>query len=70
MVLQFLYPQFTEMIKILLADDHGPIRAGLRAFIGDLIPSSSIEEANNGDTALKKIKGNNFSFIILDQKIK
>ena len=48
MVLQFLYPQFTEMIKILLADDHAIVREGLKTFVQNIIPESSTEEAYDG----------------------
>lgn len=54
------------MIKILLADDHVIIRAGLKIFIKNLIPLSAIEEAWDGDTAFEKIKFTDFDIIILD----
>ena len=54
------------MINILLADDHVIIRAGLRIFISDYIAHSVIDEVGDGDSALKKIKGNNYQLIVLD----
>jgi two-component system, NarL family, invasion response regulator UvrY len=54
------------MIKILLADDHVIIRAGLKIFIKNLIPLSDIEEAWDGDTTFEKIKITDFDIIILD----
>lgn len=54
------------MIKILLADDHEVIRAGLKVYIRNMIPHSVIEETGDGDTAFAKIKHNDYALIILD----
>lgn len=54
------------MIKILLADDHVIIRAGLKIFIKHIIPHSVIEEAGDGDSAFKKIKQKDYALIVLD----
>ena len=54
------------MIKILLADDHAIIRAGLKTYIQNIIPHSEIEEAHDGDSTFEKIKHNNYALIILD----
>jgi len=54
------------MIKILLADDHVIIRAGLKTYIQNIIPHSSIEEAYDGDSTFEKIKQNDYALIILD----
>jgi len=54
------------MIKILLADDHAVIRAGLKEYIRNIIPHSVIEETGDGDTAFAKIKHNDYALIILD----
>jgi DNA-binding NarL/FixJ family response regulator len=54
------------MINILLTDDHPIIRAGLKRFILDYIAHSVIDEADDGDSAFKKIKEKNYNLIILD----
>src|SRR5674476_1601695 len=54
------------MIKILLADDHAIIRAGLKTYIQNIIPHTSIEEAYDGDSTFEKIKHNDYALIILD----
>jgi two-component system, NarL family, invasion response regulator UvrY len=54
------------MIKILLADDHAIIRAGLKIYIQNIVPHSSIEEAYDGDSTFEKIKQNDYDLIILD----
>ena len=54
------------MIKILLADDHVIIRAGLKTYIQNIIPHSVIEEAQDGASAFEKIKRHNYALIILD----
>ncbi|MEO8415327.1 MAG: response regulator transcription factor [Ginsengibacter sp.] len=54
------------MLKILLADDHVILRAGLKIFIKNLISHSSIDEVGNGDDAFELIKQNDYALIILD----
>ena len=54
------------MAKILLADDHEVVREGLKTLIQNIIPHSVIEEAQDGDSAFKKITRNNYALIILD----
>jgi len=54
------------MINILLADDHGIVRTGLKLFISNYISPSVIDEAWDGDSAFKKIKEKDYRLIILD----
>ena len=54
------------MINILLADDHGIIRTGLKIFISNYIAHSVIDEAHDGDSAFKKIKEKDYQLIVLD----
>ncbi|MGH2645919.1 MAG: response regulator [Ginsengibacter sp.] len=54
------------MIRILLADDHVIIRAGLKTYIQNIMPHSSVEEAYDGNSTFEKIKQNNYALIILD----
>ena len=54
------------MIRILLADDHAIIRAGLKTYIQNIIPDSNVEEAFDGNSTFEKIKDNDYALIILD----
>jgi two-component system, NarL family, invasion response regulator UvrY len=54
------------MVKILLADDHAVIRAGLKEYISNILPHSLIEETGDGDTVFEKMKGHNYDLIILE----
>ncbi len=54
------------MANILLTDDHPIIRAGLKRFISDYFAHSVIDEAEDGDSAFKKIKEKEYHLIILD----
>ena len=54
------------MINILLADDHAAIRKGLKLFISEVIAHAAIDEAADGDAALKKIKEKDYALIVLD----
>lgn len=54
------------MIRILLADDHAIIRAGLKTYIQSIIPDSLIEETYDGNSTFEKIKLNDYALIILD----
>ena len=54
------------MTRILVADDHAIVRTGLKIFIEKLVPDSSIEEAQDGPDAYKKIEEEDFDLIILD----
>jgi two-component system invasion response regulator UvrY len=54
------------MVKILLADDHVVLRAGLKFFLADIVAHAAIDEAWDGDSATDKIKENEYQLIILD----
>lgn len=54
------------MIKILLADDHLIIRAGLKIYIKNIIPHADIDEAHDGDSTFEKVKWNDYALIVLD----
>ncbi len=53
-------------MNILLADDHSIIRTGLKLLITNYIPHCVIDEAGDGDEALKKIKAKDYQLIVLD----
>lgn len=54
------------MKKILIADDHPIVRAGLKQIINEERDLSVCDEASNGVEVLKKIKKNSYELIILD----
>ncbi len=54
------------MADILLVDDHSIVRTGLKLLIQDFLPHSNIDEAHNGDSALKKIKQNDYDLVVMD----
>ncbi len=56
----------TRNMKILLADDHALIRAGVRALVKSFNNVQEIEEAKNGPETLNKIRDENFDMVILD----
>ena len=54
------------MPNLLLADDHSVMRTGMKIIINNFIPHCIIDEANDGDSAFKKVKENNYDLVILD----
>jgi two-component system response regulator NreC len=53
-------------IRILIADDHGVLRAGLRALLSAESELEVIEEATNGDEALKLAKELQPDIVLMD----
>jgi len=54
------------MIKIILADDHALIRAGLRQYVQDTPDIKVVDEAENGTEALKKALSCDYDVLLLD----
>ena len=54
------------MANILIVDDHLVIITGLKIVIGNFLPDSVIDVANDGDIAFEKIKHRNYDLIIMD----
>ncbi len=54
------------MIKILIADDHLILRAGLKAIISEIEDIQVLDEASTGKEVLEKISSNIFDVILLD----
>jgi len=52
--------------KILIADDHSIVRAGVKVVMKDILPFAEVEEACNGDEVVSLVKANDFDLIILD----
>lgn len=54
------------MPNILLVDDHSIVRTGLKLLIHDFLPHTDIDEANDGNSALEKIKQKNYDLVVMD----
>lgn len=54
------------MIRILLADDYTIIRKGVRQILAEAYPLAYIEELEDGDEWLDKIKDSNWDMMISD----
>ena len=54
------------MPDILLVDDHSIVRTGLKLLIHDFLPHTTIDEADDGNSALEKIKQNNYDLVVMD----
>jgi DNA-binding NarL/FixJ family response regulator len=55
-----------EMSRVLLADDHTIVRAGMKLIIQDLLPSALFHEAFNGDGVISFAKKHDYELIVLD----
>jgi DNA-binding NarL/FixJ family response regulator len=54
------------MIRILIADDHAIVRAGLKQFIADQADLSVAGEATCGDDAIALVRASEFDVVLLD----
>jgi len=55
-----------ETNRVLIADDHTIVRSGIKLIIQDLLPSTVIDEASNGDEVISYVKKNDYELIVLD----
>ena len=55
-----------ETSRVLIADDHTIVRAGIKLIIQDLLPSTIFDEASNGDQVISCVKKNDYEMIVLD----
>jgi two-component system invasion response regulator UvrY len=53
-------------MKILVADDHGVVRRGLKEILADTLPAADILEAADGDEVLRCLAANRASLVVLD----
>jgi two-component system, NarL family, invasion response regulator UvrY len=53
-------------MRFLIADDHSIVRMGLRLMLEDKYPIVHIDEAENGDSIVEKIKQHKYDLLILD----
>ncbi|OGW32836.1 MAG: DNA-binding response regulator [Nitrospirae bacterium GWC2_42_7] len=54
------------MLKILIADDHSVVRAGLKQILSGISDVAMVDEASNAREAIDKIKKNKYSVVVLD----
>jgi two-component system invasion response regulator UvrY len=54
------------MIRILIADDHAIVRAGLKQFIADQADMQVTGEATTGTEAIAQVRGAEFDVVLLD----
>ncbi len=54
------------MIKILIADDHSVVRAGLKQIISGIPDMAIVDEAGNANVVIDKIRNNDYSVVVLD----
>jgi len=55
-----------EKFRILIADDHAIVRAGLRQLLSECPDVATTAEATNGHEVLKKIREENWDVVLLD----
>ncbi|RYE54754.1 MAG: response regulator transcription factor [Sphingobacteriales bacterium] len=53
-------------MRFLIADDHSIVRMGVRLLLEDKFPLVKIDEAENGDSIVEKIKQHQYDLLILD----
>ena len=54
------------MIRILIADDHAIVRAGLRQFIADQVDMEVTAEAASGSETVSAVRAADFDVVLLD----
>jgi DNA-binding NarL/FixJ family response regulator len=53
-------------MHILIADDHGVVRRGLREILADALPGTEFSEAANGDEVLSQLEKSTIALLVLD----
>jgi len=56
----------SEMIRVLIGDDHTLVRKGLRQIIEDTLDIVVADEAANGNEVLTKLASNDYNVVLLD----
>jgi len=59
-------PAKNNSIKVFIADDHDVVRQGIKTIISDASDLCVVGEAENGEDALKKIRGLDVDVLIMD----
>jgi DNA-binding NarL/FixJ family response regulator len=53
-------------MHVLIADDHGVVRRGLREILADALPGTEFSEAANGDEVLSQLGKSTIALLVLD----
>jgi len=53
-------------MHILIADDHGVVRRGLKGILADALPGANFSEAGSGDEVLHQLGKTNIALLLLD----
>src|SRR5208337_2022690 len=53
-------------MHILIADDHGVVRRGLKDILADAIPGTDFSEARSGDEVLSRLAKTKIALLVLD----
>lgn len=61
--------QVPGMIRVLLADDHAIVRAGLKEILADTGDITVVGEASSGQETLASIRDNNYDVAVLDMSM-
>lgn len=56
-------------LRVLLVDDHPPVRLGIRSLIQQAHPGAEFLEAGNAEDALSLLERNEFDLVFLDAKL-
>ncbi len=54
------------MNRFLLIDDHVVVRSGIRMLLADIYKDAEVDEAKDGESALKKVNEKNYDLVMLD----
>lgn len=57
------------MIRVLLADDHAIVRAGLKEILADTGDIEVAGEATNGQEVLAQVRGHDYDMVVLDMSM-
>ncbi len=57
------------MIRVLLADDHAIVRAGLKEILADTGDITVAGEATNGQEVLARVRGHDYDVVVLDMSM-
>lgn len=66
---RFLFKVEMIMIRIVIADDHEIVRAGLKQIISDDEDMEVLGESNNGENLIELVKKNDYDVVLLDLKM-
>jgi two-component system invasion response regulator UvrY len=56
----------TELMRALVADDHGVARRGLAEILRDIFPGIEVDEAEDAPTTLDKVQEGDWDIVLLD----